>query len=215
MLLFGLLFFSGFVYNAESSDTGNKTKPDLSYDKGLLNSYKQPYNIEAYFMFLPQAVLYLDYDNRKSILKDAGTSKKTPFQNKSIIVDNKNGFLSVQNEGEGGGDSLEITYWVLKDKTRLIAVNRSSWGMCCPESKLQFFTFNNYAWKDVTDEFFPALKLSDFIIEKYLKDEDRNKKAPIYISLPRKGKNIEVQLGADIGEKKVTVENRIQLSSKR
>ena len=117
-----------------------------------------------------------------------------------IVIDNKNGFFGRRSEGEGGGDSLEITYWILKDKSRLIAVNRSSWGMCCPESILRFFTFNDFIWKDVTKDVFPKLMISDFIDRKYLIKADRNKIAPVYISLPREGKDITVQLGGETGE---------------
>ena len=171
---------------------------DLSYDRSLLTEYKEPYDIEAYFRLLPKSVVPYDQNRRKALLKGPAKFLNQTGFDTIVKIDRKNCFLSVCNEGGGGGDSVEVAYWILKDRSHLIAVNRTNWGMCCDTSILRFFTFKKQVWQEVTDKYLPPITLASFIWSDHLKPEDKNKPAPLYIKLPREGFNISVSLGGDI-----------------
>jgi hypothetical protein len=189
LFLFSQVFSLPMACAAAPFPNKNADRTNLSFDRTILGSFKDPFDIEAYFMLLPENVLDMDTVRRKAFLKQPG-----------IVVDLQNGYLGWSHEGDGGGDSLEITYWILKDKTRLIGVNRSSWGMCCPSSKLRFFTFNDHVWKEVTDRFLPRLVYSDFVDGRVVTVDDRNKVAPIHVTLPRSGTVITITPGAELQE---------------
>ena len=144
-LVFYLVLGITVVGQAAPASNDQSAKSDLSYDQSILAEYREPFDIAAYFRLLPNSLLRLDQNQRKAIIKMAGKTYKEGVVTSTVIVDRKNCFLSIDNEGDGGGDSWEVVYWILKDQSRLIGVNRTSWGMCCPESKLKLFTFKDQA----------------------------------------------------------------------
>ncbi len=175
-------------------------KIDLSYDRSLLTEYQEPFDIEAYFRLLPKSVLPYDQNRRKTLLQGPAETINASTFPTTVVIDRKNCFLSVRDEGGGGGDSMEIAYWILKDRSRLIAVNRTNWGMSCDTSHLRFFTFKKQLWQEVTNKYLPPITLASFIWSDHLKPEDKNKPAPLYIKLPRDGFNISISLGGEINE---------------
>ncbi len=167
-----------------------------------LTNIKPPYNIKDYFLLLPdsmlktfdqtvdlnQRLLALKYDNVEELWKNEGFWQIT-------TSDYKNGYLKLVSTGDGAGTIFEITYFIKKDKTREIAVNKTYWNMAISFSTLHFYSYENEVWKDITNNVLPDINLSDFTTDEYaelLKKETKH--LPVIYHLPQKGKNIKAEI---------------------
>lgn len=113
--------------------------------------------------------------------------------------DPKSGFLALSTPGDGGGCSMEMTYWNCPEGGRLLAITSTEWGMCCEDSEIWLYRIIDGEWEEVSGQLFPLFTWSDF----YPEELDTEVQAsfppdlPLVIRLPQKGKDIQVSL--DIG----------------
>jgi hypothetical protein len=200
---------------------------DLSYDKGVVKEIKNPYSIEDYFLLFPISELpaigedntyLLNTSYRKKILalyqeavkayhpsdttSDLLSSITTRSMKEKMYyyvtkLDQRNAFLAVSTLGDGEGYDMEFTYYKRVNQVPLIAVSLSYWSACCIASSLNFYVFENKKWKKVTSDFYPSIKLTDFIedkkvLAKFSQKEIENPK--LEIRLPQQGKKIKLSL---------------------
>ncbi len=165
------------------------------------NDKKASYNIKNYFLLLPDSVfkdaeILLTSKQRQIALKYKTVEQIWEHKGYWQIdtLDYRNGYIKISTTGGGGGSCVEITYFIKKNKTRLIAVNLLQWDMLRTSSNLKFYTYKNNVWKNVTSNVLPKMKASYFVADKYAKFF--NIDDVLYFSLPQKGKNIKVGIDA-------------------
>ncbi len=168
----------------------------------LIRNIKQPYNIKDYFLLLPDSILKV-YDTEINLHQRLLSLKYNTLENLwnndgywiLDTLDYRNGYLKLSSTGDGAGTIFEITYFIKKNKTREIAVNKIYWDLGMSFSVLNFYEFKNLIWRNITKEVLPPVKLSDFTISKYA--ELINSKIdyfPVVYKLPQKGKNIKAEI---------------------
>jgi len=192
ILLSLIIVFSSIIsFSQHKNDSLQKTTP--------------PYNIKDYYLLLPDSMLNtldsnVSLNQRLLALKYKTLEKLWNHKGFWIIdtLDFKNGYMKFSSTGDGGGIIFEITYFIKKDKTREIAVNKIYWDLAVSYSVVNIYTFNNNTWKDITKHVLPVINTSDFlntefsdIINKYSENN------PVIYHLPEKGKTITVKI--DIG----------------
>ena len=155
----------------------------------------KPYDIKDYFMLIPENFLRIDKETRIDILKKKTIQEvmESGSYYQLDTLDFKNAYMKFQSVGDGEGIIFEITYYILKNKDRIIAVNFIGWSMCCEDSFVRFFKIKDNNWIDITYSVLPDIKISDFYFDiKY----SRTAKSKLYLRyyLPQKGKNIKVKL---------------------
>lgn len=172
------------------------------------NDRKASYNIKDYFLLLPDSIfkdveIPLSLEQRQIALKYKTLEQIWNHKGywKIDTIDYKNGFMKISTTGDGGGSMVEITYFIKKDKSRLIAVNISQWDIMGISSNVKFYTYKNKIWKDVTTDVLPKVKISDFTINEFVKYFDLNENNPLFYNLPQKGKNIIVRIDNGAVEK--------------
>jgi len=165
------------------------------------NDRKGSYNIKDYFLLLPDSVFKDTETSLSSEQRQIALKYKTLEQlwkHKGFwqidTLDYRNGYMKISTTGGGGGFYIEITYFIKRDKTRLIAVNISQWDMMRTASDLKFFTYKNKKWKDVTSTVLPEITLSYLVKSNYVKFFNIKENNPLIYILPQKGKNIIVQI---------------------
>jgi len=189
-LILLLLFLSNFYINFSQ----NNIK--------VLDDIKPPYNIKDYFLLLPDSIfkngeIALGLNQRLISLKYKTLEELWNHKGHWQIdtIDFGNGYIKFSSTGDGAGTYVEITYFIKKDKSRLIAVNLTNWDMMSTQSQLRFYTFSNNIWKDVTKTILPKISLSDFLEDKYVKTLETKDDNPFFVfKLPQKGKTIKVKL---------------------
>jgi hypothetical protein len=111
------------------------------------------------------------------------------------IVDIKNGYIQIEDEGTGGGTLLytEVALFRKSDKSYLIALNgygRDEITHVVSGGTPKFYQWENNELREVTMEVFPATPLSLFFKENVEPIE-----SPYYFALPQVGKSIEYHIG--------------------
>ena len=155
----------------------------------------KPNNIKDYFLLIPdELILNISINDRKKILeiKDYQESQELGIYYLTETIDINNAFIRICSTGDGGGNNIEMTYFIKSDKTKLIAVNISSWDMLTESSELHFYTYENNIWTDVTTDVIPEINMSCFS-----KANTNVDNAAILVILPQKGKTIKVTLDAE------------------
>lgn len=158
-------------------------------------SITEPYDIGEYFLLFPEVILKLNQQERIDLLtfKDTGDYLLK-------CIDYQHGFMEFHTLGDGSGELYEITYYVKKDQTRLIAFNVTSWAMRREDSELHFYQIKQTQWKDMTSEVMPKIKLTEWIPDRSLLkliDKPLIHHPPLRFYLPQKGKTIKVRLSED------------------
>ena len=162
----------------------------------------EPQNIMDFFLMLPEDIIPVSKEERKEMIDSIGIPREavSGCYNNIEVFDKGGGYIRYSCYGDGGYTVVEITYWNLSDKTRMVAVNNITGGMCCEESKIDFLKFEQGKWNNITKKVFPNIKLTEYIDKKDLNMEDYELDAPLLIQLPQKGKNIIAKIGGVIGD---------------
>ncbi|WP_154657247.1 hypothetical protein [Hugenholtzia roseola] len=115
----------------------------------------------------------------------------------NVIVDRKNGFIEIVDEGTGGGTStLRVVLYRKADKSAIIGLSFGTFdGVDSFEAK--FLTYQNKTWRNVTAQVLPQLSYKDFLknpaeAEKYRFLETRT---PVMLKLPQFGTAANASLG--------------------
>jgi hypothetical protein len=121
---------------------------------------KEPLDIAEYFLIIPSekdwvipGEVYNLFVDRQKILK--GGPKK-------VLLDKKNGYLSIIDEVNGLEFKLEMCYFIRTDKTKTIAVSYYQVGGDCDSRLLKFYTYSNAKWTDITKTVLPMVSLKDY-----------------------------------------------------
>ncbi len=164
----------------------------------ILKQVSKPYNIKEFFFLMPDSMLNdIPLKNRHFMTK-AKSLKELWDANCWYMIDTidyKNAYMKFSSTGDGEGTYFEITYYIKKDKSKMIAVNNTYWNMCCENSNLKFYTLKGKKWTEITKHVIPNIKLSEFIPESVYKGLIKNdliNDPPIVVKLPQKGKTIKV-----------------------
>ena len=180
------------VNNAEDVNSDVTNTKEFHVTDEAANFVSEPYDIKDYFLLLPnKLILNIPLSDRKKILeiKDFQASHEAGIYYLTKIIDIKNAFIRICSTGDGGGNNIEMTYFIKSDKTKLIAVNISSWDMLTESSDVHFYTVENNIWTDVTTDVIPEINMSCF--SKATTNVDN---AAILVILPQKGKTIKAVL---------------------
>ncbi|HRK54364.1 MAG TPA: hypothetical protein PK185_10645 [Cyclobacteriaceae bacterium] len=128
------------------------------------------------------------------------------------IVDIKNGYIQIEDEGTGGGtlSYTEVALFRKSDKSYLIALNR--YGLdeithIISGDTPRFYQWENNELSEVTTEVFPKTSLSLFF-----KEDMEPIESPYYFTLPQVGRSIEyhIQLN-DPAQKERLKTNKINI----
>jgi len=171
---------------------------------GFYSSIYSQTTIVDYFLALPDnLILDITKTERQLILNERNQQKlweqKCYFAIR--VVDKPNAFLSFGTTGDGDGNNVEITYFVKKDKSRILAINITYWNVCCQFSTTRFYEIKGSEFIEITQNVIPKIGLDEFIrkqvyatiLTQYSKTEMETK-PPVKITLPQVGKTIKVEL---------------------
>ncbi len=179
------------VVEKKTAEKVNTEKVNTENDMPVGN----PKNIKDYFLLLPDKLINnLSLEQRKFMLQ---TKEVIELIEKEIYfsidtLDYKNAYMRISGLSDGEGQNIELTYFVKSDKSKLIAVNITQWDMVSEVSSLNFYTYNNSKWTNVTSEVIPKIDINSFVNKKV-----EMKSGPIKIILPQNGKTIKVDLDMD------------------
>lgn len=164
------------------------------------NSEKK--NIYEYYQLLPDNI-FKSLEGVKYHLQKKGTK----WQTESLadyplepIVDIKNGFIQISDEGTGGGSLVEtITLFRKADQGAIIGISIESFIGFFSYSVFSFLEYSDKTWYDVTDKVFPVNSFKEFINGKYralyLDQNNRIFKAlTLIIELPRNGTIVPISI---------------------
>ncbi|GAB4333442.1 MAG: hypothetical protein OHK0038_09590 [Flammeovirgaceae bacterium] len=170
--------------------------------------------LKDYFFSIPtEYINHIELDDREKVftartwVEGSYTTKSNFF---TEVFDEKNGFMSIASAWDGESCRYEITYWNKSDKKRLIGVCRKVSSMIGEEfSTLFLLSLENGNWI-LHNDLYPSFHLKDFIDEKEFSNIPEESKdyitsPPIVISLPRKGKNILVEISEPAIEEELTL----------
>lgn len=162
--------------------------------------------IADFFVELPDSsVLNLKKEYRKKLIRNYNISKDDK-ENKSVIdeeifykievLDIKNGFLKVGGAIEG---HIDICYWNLQDKSKMIAVYQEGCGPGCFVEKFDFYNYKNKIFTPLNYKKVIPITFDDFLsgdIKTVTREmEEADIAASLLYDLPQKGKNIIAKWG--------------------
>jgi hypothetical protein len=116
----------------------------------------------------------------------------------NIVVDRKNGFIEIVDEGTGGGTSiLRVVLYRKADKSAIIAVSFETFDGMAETFELKFMTYQDKIWRDITAQVMPKISYRDFLknpaeAEKFRFLETRT---PVMLKLPQFGTAAKASLG--------------------
>lgn len=158
------------------------------------------------FVELPDSsVLNLKKEYREKLLRNYNISKDDK-ENESVIdeeiffkievFDIKNGFLKVGGAIEG---HIDICYWNLQDKSKIIAVYQEGCGPGCFVEKFDFYNYKNKIFTPLNYKKVIPITFDDFLsgdIKTVTREmEEADIAASLLYDLPQKGKNIIAKWG--------------------
>ena len=162
------------------------------------NAFAQKLNVLDYFDKLPDSVR-MSYKISKN--KGKWISTSTAEYEINPIVDLRNGYIELIDEGTGGGViKLQVVLYRKKDASALIGVSSYIGDGTWIEYSLVFLEYQNQQWADVSSEVMPNLSYKDFVKENYeMPDfpESYYEISTIYYKLPQHGTSIRASL--DVG----------------
>lgn len=162
-------------------------------------------NIEDFFIQLPDSsILNFSTEYRQKLVNNYNIASSSITNTKENIKDNyfieildkKNGYLKLGGAIEG---KIEMCYWIMTNKNKLIAVYQEGCGPGCYIERFEFYIYQDSKFelsnfKKIIPEIF-----TDFIngdkktIENQM--EKDNISATLLYELPRAGKNIIAKWG--------------------
>ncbi len=163
-----------------------------------------PVNILDYYSLLPEKLLSINslggfkYSLKKA--KGGWITHSLAGYGLQPVVDIKNGYIQIDDEGTGGGSVTETVVLFRKaDKEALIGVGIEEFDGFHMDYGLAFYEFRNNHWKDVTNKALPTLTFKEFLQEKYVKlTLDKTSRIFRMLSwryqLPRYGTSITVSI---------------------
>lgn len=127
------------------------------------------------------------------------------------VVDTKNGYIYIEDEGTGGGTIFhEIVLYRKKDKSAILAVNVHEFGGIEPNTiQFGFYKYENSLYNNISSKVFPEIKIENYLKNKNDLNEikkirselikfEKNRKVKILnqflYKLPRYGSEIKIKL---------------------
>ncbi len=132
------------------------------------------------------------------------------------VVDIKNGYIKIDDEGTGGGTLLtsELALFRKSDNTYILAINGYGMDEITHEiggSSPRFYVWINNEFKEVTQDVFPELQESSI-----LKDESAPIESLTYFTLPQVGRSIEFHVQpSDTTKASALKSNKIEIQFDR
>lgn len=163
-------------------------------------------------VFIPKTIIayqiddYYSYFFRSSVNEIKNNTEEDAFKRGAFLlneIDYQNGFISLRTQNtplDMDGDSeteygYEITYWIQSDSSRIIAVCKTEYTWVSEESELTFFIHD----KSGINQFNPAYggwtinSFTDKDVKEHF-SEELFTNPPIYVQLPKEGKDIRIDL---------------------
>ncbi|OHD54933.1 MAG: hypothetical protein A2Y33_02980 [Spirochaetes bacterium GWF1_51_8] len=162
------------------------------YNKKESEVKKNPKDIVDFYAIIPGQ--YIDASIGSLSFKER-LDYLTPDENKKVVVDTKNAYLSVSAMPGQFPVNQTIVYFVKSDKTKIIAVSTTGEsGECGEYSIFNFYEFKNGKFNYVTDKVIPKLTIDLFAVEKDKKQiTEKMNRAMVYkIELPQYGTTCKV-----------------------
>lgn len=160
-------------------------------------------NVYDYYQSLPESFFYdADLgDIKYTIQQNEGswTSKSIAGHEISPIVDIKNGYIEINDEGTGGGNVLnQVVLFRTADNSPVIGITKGGFNGIYFESTTTFYKKRGNKWFE-DEHVFPALNIQRFLNSNYRKLEFQpdNKLTPnlsTLIRLPQHGTKIDIEL---------------------
>ncbi len=155
-----------------------------------IQAMAQKKNVVDYFRLLPDSLKHyysLEYKNGKWFTESVAEYQITP------VVDIRNGFIEIQDDGTGGGTTtLQVVLYRKKDGSALIGVSYNLFDGVFFENSIFFGEYKNNKWIDLTHKVLPKINLYTFMKSGYkIPDEIRGYLSVRY-SLPQHGTTITV-----------------------
>jgi hypothetical protein len=182
--------------------------------QNILFAQNNSMTLKDYFFSIPEEYIkHIELNDREKVFKaktwaqGSNTTKSNFF---TEVFDEKSGFMQLTSAWDGESCRYDITFWNKSDKKRLIGVCRRESSMRGEElSTLFLLSYENGNWT-LLNNLYPSFHLKDFIDEKEFSNipaEQQNYIAspPIVISLPRKGKNILVEISEPVVEEDMMI----------
>jgi hypothetical protein len=159
-------------------------------------SQKSPQGVVDYFNLLPEdlRVFSLKQKNGKWTSISPITEEEI-----STVVDAKNGFIQITDEGTGGGtQQTTVVLYRKANKDAVIAVSNFSHDGVMESFDVKFFEYQNNQWKDISKQTLPQLQPTDFLKEKIdLKPyQELLRNSPIVMALPQFGTAIKANISS-------------------
>ncbi|MCS6832798.1 MAG: hypothetical protein NZ521_04440 [Flammeovirgaceae bacterium] len=180
----------------------------------IVFAQNKPTTVDDYFLQLPEQYLtHIPLADRVNVLKAKSLAEAVEHTKSSFfveILDRPNGYMKVSSAWDGEHCSYELVFWKKSDQSHLIGLSQTTSGVRNDNlSSLSFFSLKNQVWQKV-ENISPLFHLKDFIDEKDFKNIPDDFKEyvhnpPITISLPRKGKNIMVEVSSVVVEEDLKI----------
>lgn len=174
----------------------------LLFSYSIMNSQ----TISELFIDVPDtSILNLTKDYRQKIVKNHKAGKTSPDKITDLeegiyyffnVLDLKNGYLKLSGAMEG---HIQMCYWNMEDKSKLIAVYQEGCGPGCYVEKFDFYRYKNKVFtpldfkKIIPDVYNDFIKGDKKTIEQQMEKDDIE--ASLLFDLPRNGKNITAKWG--------------------
>lgn len=160
-------------------------------------------NVYEYYQSLPESFFYdtdlgeIKYTIRKK--ENAWVSESLAGYEIPAIVDIKNGYIEINDEGTGGGNiNIKVVLFRKKDRSPLIGITKGGFNGIYFENSSSFYETKNKEWLKA-EYVFPEMGIDRFLNEKYRKlnfekDEIISPNLSSLLELPQFGTVVNVDL---------------------
>lgn len=161
----------------------------------ILSVNSQNFSVLDYFKLLPDSLVhgYKLYKKNNIWFTHSWAEYENEYIEIKAIVDIKNGYIEINDEGTGGGRTiLKVALYRKIDGSALIGISYL-FRDDLADSDIKFLEYNNNKWQLVTDEVLPEITYKNFMKDDF-KIYDLKYPLSIYFDLPRYGTEIKVVL---------------------
>ncbi len=137
----------------------------------------EPKDIVDYFLRLPRS-WYDEYRDTLNLF-EVRKAYLVPNETREVIIDIGNAYLQIRDNLDELEQRLTVTYFKKEDGSKVIAFSEYYMGGDCDFYDVNFYTYDEYTWNNVTDQVLPELEFLDFwdsdtsfFIEQYLVIDD-------------------------------------------